>query len=372
MYAHLLDKFKESHPDWQVGLVKNTLLMVALILDRQTVCLWKLKGSVGKFLGNTQTDSRSHYQRIKRWFWSSLEQKYVWLILLEISAGLLKKMTEVIIIDGTSWKWGGQTYHFLTLSVLYKGVAIPIWWIELGRLGISNQEQRKTLFIGALKVLKLIEKTVIGDREYIGSLWLKYLKDNGLSFVIRLRDKNYNDAINATGKPIEKLERRAKKRLGQAFSKHFDLNGESYFFVLTAYKDRNGKIEILRLITTLAYANKAVELYKLRYRIESLFKHLKSNGFDLEALHLQSSRKVRLMMALVVLAYTLSIIYGLKGYKRKYPPLKHGSPAMSVFRVGIELWQNHLGSFALFLEKALEYFNRVFEREKHSLIINVP
>ena len=45
---------------------------------------------------------------------------------------------------------------------------------------------------------------------------------------------------------------------------------------------------------------------------------------------------------------------------------------MSVFRVGIELWQNHLGSFALFLEKALEYFNRVFEREKHSLIINVP
>lgn len=46
---HLLDKFKESHPEWQEGILKNTLLMVALILDRQTVCLWKLKGSVGKF-----------------------------------------------------------------------------------------------------------------------------------------------------------------------------------------------------------------------------------------------------------------------------------------------------------------------------------
>lgn len=372
MYAHLLDKFKESHPEWQAGLLKNTLLMVALLLDRQTVCLWKLKGSVGKFLSNTQTDSRSHYQRIKRWFWSSLEQKYVWIILLETSAGLLKKMTEIIIIDGTSWQWGGQTYHFLTLSVLYKGVAIPIWWIELGRLGVSNQKQRKVLFIGALKVLKLLGKTLIGDREYIGVLWFKYLKDNGLDFVIRLRDKNYNDAINAVGKSIEKLEKKAKKRLGRAFSKHFELDGESYFFVLTAYKDRNGKVEILRLITTLAYANKAVELYKLRYRIESLFKHLKSNGFDLEALHLQSSRKIRLMMALVVLAYTLSIVYGLKGYKRKYPPLKHGSPAMSVFRVGIELWQNHLGSFVLFLEKALQYFNHVFEKKKYSLIINVP
>lgn len=372
MYAHLLNKYKEIHPEWQDGILKNTLLMVALILDRQTVCLWKLKGSVGKFLGNTDTDSRSHYQRIKRWFWGCLEQKYVWIVLLETSAGLLKKMTEVVIIDGTSWQWGGQTYHFLTLSVLYKGVAIPIWWLELGRLGISNQKQRKVLLIGALKVLKLMGKTLIGDREYIGSLWLKYLKENGLSFVIRLRDNNYNDAINATGKTIEKLEKRAKKHLGKAFSKAFELNGEAYFFVLTAYKDRNGKIEILRLVTTLSYADKAVELYKLRYRIEALFKHLKSNGFDLEALHLQSSRKVRLMMALVVLAYTLSIIYGLKRYKRKYPPLKHGSPAMSVFRVGLELWQNHLGCFALFLKKTLEYFNRVFEKKKHSLLLNVP
>jgi hypothetical protein len=225
MYAHLLNKFKESHPEWQVGLLKNTLLMVALILDRQTVCLWKLKGSVGKFLGNTQTDSRSHYQRIKRWFWGCLAQKYVWLILLETSAGLLKKMTEVLIIDGTSWQWGGQTYHFLTLSVLYKGVAIPIWWIELGRLGVSNQKQRKTLLIGALKVLKLLNKTLIGDREYIGEMWLKYLKDNDLDFVIRLRDNSYNDAINATGKSIEKIEKKAKKRIGKAFFKHFELNG---------------------------------------------------------------------------------------------------------------------------------------------------
>jgi hypothetical protein len=38
----------------------------------------------------------------------------------------------------------------------------------------------------------------------------------------------------------------------------------------------------------------------------------------------------------------------------------------------IELWQNHLGSFVLFLEKALEYFNRVFEQKKYSIIINVP
>ena len=370
MYAQLLDKFKRDHPEWQRGLVKNTLLMVALILDRQTVCLWKLKGSVGKILGNTNTDSRSHYQRMKRWFKSGIEIKYLWLVLLEISIGLLKKFAEVFIIDGTSWEANGKTYHFMTLCLLYRGVAVPVWWIELGRLGVSSQSQRKVLLVAVLKLLVLSGKTLIGDKEYIGENWLKDLKTNGLDFVFRLRDKAYESAINQTGKPIDKLERKVKKRIGRIIAKTFEINEKSYFFIITSYKDRNGKVEILKLITTLENATKAVELYKLRYRIESFFKHLKSNGFQLEELNLHRGLKVRLLMALLVLAYTLSIVYGLKGYKRKYPPLKHGSPAMSVFRVGLEKWQNHLANFVLFLEKTIELFETIFKPKKYQLLIN--
>ena len=39
---------------------------------------------------------------------------------------------------------------------------------------------------------------------------------------------------------------------------------------------------------------------------------------------------------------------------------------------GIELWQNHLSSFALFLENAIEYLNWTIEKKKYSIIINVP
>jgi Transposase DDE domain len=372
MYAHLLDKFKNINPDWQEGMVKNTLLMVALILDRQTVCLWKLKGSVGKFLGNAETDSRSHYQRIKRWFKDGVKIKYLWLVLLEFSVGLLKKITDVLIIDGTSWQANGKTFHFLTLCLLYKGVAIPIWWIELGRMGISNQKQRKLLLIAVLKFLKLSGKILIGDREYIGLDWFKELKINKLGFVFRLRDNNYNEPINATGKSIEKLERKVKKHIGRVLIKPFEIDGQTYNFVITAYKNRSGKIEILRLITTLETPYKVVELYKLRYRIESFFKHLKSNGFQLEELNLKVAGRVKLMMALLVLAYTISVIYGIKGYKRKYPPLKHGSPAMSVFRVGLEICQNYLASFVLFLENIFELIQNVFKPKKHQLLLNVP
>lgn len=37
MCAHLLEKSKEINPEWQVEILKNTLLTVSLILDSQYV-----------------------------------------------------------------------------------------------------------------------------------------------------------------------------------------------------------------------------------------------------------------------------------------------------------------------------------------------
>jgi hypothetical protein len=86
-----------------------------------------------------------------------------------------------------------------------------------------------------------------------------------------------------------------------------------------------------------------------------MFKHLKSNGFDLEALHLQYGYKIRLMMAVVVLAYTLAVIYALVDFKHKVALKKHQSPEMSVFRWGLDKWQAYLRHLEDFMEK-LQYF----------------
>ena len=139
MYHHLLDKIKQEKPEWKTSLVKNTLLVVALLLEEKTVSLWKLKGSVGKLLGNTQTDSRSHYQRLKRWLKEGKQGKGLWVEMLRAAVSLLSKQSVCLILDGSSWKWGGKKYHFLTLSLLYKGVSVPIFWMEIARLGISSQ-----------------------------------------------------------------------------------------------------------------------------------------------------------------------------------------------------------------------------------------
>ena len=371
MYAHLLHKFKEVAPDWRASQLKNTLLLVALLLEEKTVNLWKLKGSVGKLLGNTQTDPRSHYQRLKRWLWSAAEDKRIWTGMLQAAASLLEKRSQLLILDGTSWKWGGKKYHFLTLSVLYQGVSIPVWWQELGKLGISSQWQRELMLRLALKVLRLKGKVLLADREYIGTKWFKALHRAGIGFVIRLRAGNYQQQIEGKGKPVSKLENKAKAQVGRLVWKKFTLQGHGYYYVLKAYRTRSGKVAFVRLATTLTPA-RAMQNYGCRYRIESMFRHLKSNGFELESLHVQKAYKIQMMMAVLVLAYTLSVVYGLKKYRRRIALKKHGAAEMSVFRYGLDLWQNHLQNFALFLKHLITYCKAWQKAGKPLLIKNVP
>jgi hypothetical protein len=102
MYHHLLNKIKQEKPEWKVSLVKNTLLVVALLLEEKTVSLWKLKGSVGKLLGNTNTDSRSYYQRLKRWLREGKQGKGLWVQMLRAAVSLLSKESVCLILDGSS------------------------------------------------------------------------------------------------------------------------------------------------------------------------------------------------------------------------------------------------------------------------------
>jgi hypothetical protein len=356
MYHHLLSKVKEIETGWKASWIKNTLLIVALLLEEKTCNLWKLKGSVGKLLGNTATDPDSHYQRIKRWLWSGEKQNGFFVEMLRASVSLLKGKVSLLLLDGSSWKWAGRTYHFLTLSVLYRGVSIPIFWLELGRLGISSQWHRKKLLRMALLLFDLSGKVLLADREYIGSEWFKELSRAGIDFAIRLREKNYQQEITLQGRSIEKLENKARARIGRVVWQAFELEGFTYYFVLKSIKTRTGKVEFLRIITTLAPA-RAVKYYSYRYRIESMFRHLKSNGFELESLHVEKAYKVKMMMAALVLAYSLAVVYGLKKFKRKVLIKKHGSPAMSVFRWGLDKWQNHLQTLRHFLDELAKYFN---------------
>ena len=48
-----------------------------------------------------------------------------------------------------------------------------------------------------MKYDNLKDKILLADREYIGEDWFCFLKDHAIDFVIRLRKKNYKEALNA-------------------------------------------------------------------------------------------------------------------------------------------------------------------------------
>ena len=112
--------------------------------------------------------------------------------------------------------------------------------------------------------------TLLADRESIGKKRIKYLKDNKINVVIRLRFSDYYEAVDAAA--------------GKTYQQLYDK------CCLQRKPVRN-----------------TVEQYIKRWRIECLFRHLKTNGFHLEELNLKSPAKSHLMMAIVCLAYAITI-----------------------------------------------------------------
>ncbi len=97
----------------------------------------------------------------------------------------------VLAIDRTDWKFGRHHINVLMIGIAYRGTAIPLVWKLLGKAGNSSQEERIGLIRGLLWFLTDEQKTdiqaVTADREFVGHLWLRYLVDQDVDFVIRIR-----------------------------------------------------------------------------------------------------------------------------------------------------------------------------------------
>ncbi|MBL0230736.1 MAG: hypothetical protein IPP76_08035 [Moraxellaceae bacterium] len=79
----------------------------------------------------------------------------------------------------------GQNGHqFLTLAVVYQGVAIPVYWLVLNKKGNSNQRERICLIHRFIRQFGRYNiKGILADREFIGSEWWSWLTENEIPFL---------------------------------------------------------------------------------------------------------------------------------------------------------------------------------------------
>ena len=87
-------------------------------------------------------------------------------------------------------------------------------------------------------------------------------------------------------------------------------------------------------------------IYKLRWGIETLFKSLKSGGFNLEDTHITDADRVEVLLGVVAMSYTLAFITGQKVVEKKGVALKnHGYKIKSFVREGIDFTISLLKNF---------------------------
>ena len=145
-----------------------------------------LSSKITSLLENEQAHVLSHYKRLIRFFNYSNPTQLTTCILKWLYQ-LLSKQSKYLILDGTTWEVGDKYIHLLTLCIVYKNVAVPIYWKQLNKKGgHSSQEDRKLLFAEALKIFQLSGMILVADGEFIGENWFRYLTDNQIYFVVRV------------------------------------------------------------------------------------------------------------------------------------------------------------------------------------------
>lgn len=377
MLKPLLTKISSYFRNHRESCIKNILILSLAILTEETICLHRLKSAIGGITDRESTQPNSHYKRLIRIF-DHHAFSCLWLDLLKYVFILLRFKSDYLLLDGTSWKHGQRWFHYMTLCVVYQGVAIPIFWLDLHKHGISNFKERKKLLKKAMRHFNLADKTLIADREYIGKEWFNLLIESGLDFVIRSKKKTYKEAINqAQGRSYDQMIRKvlASKVIGKAIRKAFMLDGMSLFFVVIKNPKNDPKEPVIFLITNLDQAAPIISAkYPIRWKIEHCFKHLKSNGFELEQINLEKDARRKLLMAVMVFAYVLSIIEGLKEYSRvKFKNYRDTPPYKeeSLFRFGI----NQIAKFTRSLQRFCQYLVQEIQsaqsRFRSQVILNV-
>lgn len=112
-----------------------------------------------------------------------------YLVLAQLLRRLLPAQGKLrLCLDRTEWDFGQCQVNILLVTVGRGEFQLPLYWELLdNRRGNSNAADRIALLQVCVRVLgKHRIGLVLGDREFVGQQWFKWLKDNGLNFIMRL------------------------------------------------------------------------------------------------------------------------------------------------------------------------------------------
>ncbi|HAU2458168.1 TPA: IS4-like element ISLpn9 family transposase, partial [Legionella pneumophila] len=283
------------------------------------------------FSSPAKQDSR--YTRIKRFFrefkidFSSVS---VWVI----HCFGLSGQALYLSMDRTNWRWGKKDINILMLSVVYKGIAIPLFWTLLAKGG--NSDTRERIEIVQRFITKFGKSMIAGllaDREFVGDNWFAWLLTEKIPFCIRIKNnvittnsRGLEVSIDALFYDLKSGEQRILQGLRKLWRQKI---------YLSALRLADGE---LLIVATDHLMDEPIEHYALRWEIETLFSCLKGRGFNFEDTHMTQPDRIEKLLVLLTIAFCWAHKTGEWRHVQKAIKIKkHGRKGVSFFRYGLDL-----------------------------------
>lgn len=286
---------------------------------------------------DTTVEKSSNLRRIQRFFASyTLDHDLIARLIFRL---LPKQDKYELTMDRTNWKFGQSNINILVIGVVHQGVAFPLLFKMMDKFGNSNTQERKEILERYDKLFgfQTIE-VLVADREFVGYEWLNYLNINKIPYHIRIRE-NFDVHIPRNNHIVKASWLFNGLKIGQF--KHYNkivyINKVACYLSASVIKSKTGQPEYQFLIS-FNNPKDANQCYKKRWQIETMFKALKSSGFNLEDTHLKDADRIAKLVSMVFIAFIWCYKVGiyLDACVKPITIKKHGYRAKSLFKYGLE------------------------------------
>ncbi len=338
---------KEGGQNYHLSRKKCMFGIISGIIESRSVIYEKIAQKM-----NDTVEDQSNLRRVQRFF-AEVTIDYTQIAIILMSFIPLRKLT--LCIDRTNWKFGKLDINVLTLTAKYKGVGIPILFEMLEKRGNSNQQERIDLldkFISIFGINRI--GCVIGDREFIGEKWYKYLLNSKIDFYIRIHKNHLVELEGSVISAFELLTGRIRRSVSDVKINNVIANiGASYI------ENPDNEDDNYLIIITNRHPDGACQAYQNRWSIEVFFQSIKGRGLNIEDTHLKEIVRLKKLVAMVCLAFVWCLTIGVwKNQEIKEIRIKnHGYKANSFFRYGL----NHLRKIFRNISDRMSQFQNVID-----------
>lgn len=328
-----LEGILNKHFAWNKARMACFVGMLLALIKVRTVNLVELACAF-----EAQSMLESRYKRIKRFF-SGFTIDFTDVARWVVDLFELDKEAVYLSMDRTNWRWGKSDINILMVSLVYKGIALPVLWSLLDKRGNSNTAERIAVMTRFIKQFgKERIAGILADREFVGAEWFAWLKKERIAFCIRIKKNTLTTNSRGIEVDVETLFRDLSVSEQRVLPDARRLWQQQVY--LSALRLADGE---LLIVATDGLLNDPIGHYGKRWQIETLFGCLKSKGFNFEDTHIVKLERIDKLLALLTVAFAWAHKVGEWRHEEKAIRVKkHGRKAQSWFRYGLDYLRDAL------------------------------